>query len=285
MLKPEYILRPVQIFRRLSFQASRDLVNLKLPWNCRIWARSSEVIGRSIATQGVYDLPLTEAIARLADPGDVAIDVGANIGYMSLVLARAVGPTGHLRCFEPNPSVFRTLQANTRSWTTLHRIASIEVEAMALSDRTGQAILGFPEEYATNEGVACLETDSKGVSVRVFRLDDLETNRVGIMKVDVEGHEASVFAGAETLLSRQLVRDILFEERLDYPARSHEILIRHGYRIFRLARTAWRPILSSPEDPVRVATLLPNYLATLDSARAQSRFASLGWKSLSNRPS
>src|SRR5579862_7266786 len=96
LLKPEYLWRPSQIVRRLAFKPSNDVIPLPLPWGCEISARSAEVIGRSIATQGVYDLPVTEAIMRLAEPGGASLDVGANIGYMSLVLARSVGPRGRV---------------------------------------------------------------------------------------------------------------------------------------------------------------------------------------------
>ncbi len=82
-LLPEYLLRPTQILRRLAFRPHADAV-LTLPWNCTITASSAEDIGRAIATQGVYDLPVTEALLRLTDPGETALDIGANIGSGSI---------------------------------------------------------------------------------------------------------------------------------------------------------------------------------------------------------
>ena len=79
LLKPEYLWRPRQILRRLSFKPSQN-ATLPLPWDCTIDACSTETIGRSIATQGVYDLAITETIMRLTDPGETALDIGANIG-------------------------------------------------------------------------------------------------------------------------------------------------------------------------------------------------------------
>jgi FkbM family methyltransferase len=280
VMSPEYLCRPTQIWRRLWFQSSSETTSLPLPWGCSISARSAEAIGYAIATQGVYDLPLTEALMRLADAGDTALDVGANIGYMTLALALSAGPEGRVLCFEPNPALLSTLAANVNSWKSL-RAARIQIETVALSDRNGEGILGFPDDIDTNGGMASLEAKGPGVSVALRRLDSLDIGGVGIMKVDVEGHEASVFSGAEDLLAGRKVRDILFEEHKAYPARSHKILLGHGYQIFRLTRSTWRPLLLPPEAESRQAYLPPNYLATTQPERAQSRFAPWGWRALS----
>jgi len=279
LLTPEYLWRPRQILRRLSFKQTEHAVPLPLPWNCTITACSAESIGRSIATQGVYDLPITEAIMRLAGSGETSLDIGGNIGYMSLVLALSVGPRGRVFCFEPNPKIIPTLRTNIKNWRSLP-IAPIEVATIALSDRDGDGYLAFPAGFEQNWGIASLETNgSMPVSLR--RLDSLETGPVGMMKVDVEGHEAAVFSGAEHLLGKKLVRDILFEEHDPYPAASHRILCQHGYHIFRLTRSAWRPLLLPPQASSGLPFLQSNFLATKDPSRAQSRFRAWGWLALS----
>ncbi len=281
-VKPEYVWRPSQILRRLAYRPCNLVAPLSLPWNCTISACSAEGVGHSIATQGLYDLPVTEAIIRLSDAGDTALDVGANIGYMTLVLAMSTGPNGHVLCFEPNPRVLSTLRANVKNWNS-PQLGQIHIETVALSDQNGEGILGFPDDYDQNQGTASLETGQDGIPVSLRRLDSLPLDRVGLMKVDVEGHEHAVFAGAEKLLAPRLARDILFEEHETYPARSHRILLQHGYTIFRLGRSTWRPLLLPPEQPVREKYLPANYLATADPARARARFAAWGWWALSNR--
>jgi len=280
--KPEYLWRPSQILRRLSFTPSETAVALSLPWKCTIKACSAEVIGRSIATQGVYDLPLTEALTRLADPGETALDLGANIGYASLVLARAVGPRGRVICFEPNPALLPLLKANVENWSHLP-VAPIQVEAVAVSGTNGDGMLGFPDEYARNQGVATLEISTGGVPVSIRRLDSFDISSVGVMKVDVEGHETSVFSGAESLLAGKRIRDIMFEEHEAYPARSHQMLLDHGYHMFRVTRSTFRPLLLPPEAQSRQVFLPPNFLATLDPIRASARFAAWGWSALSGK--
>ena len=281
LLKPEYLWRPRQILRRLSFKPCQN-ATLPLPWNCTIDACSAETIGHSIATQGVYDLSVTETIVRLTDSGETSLDIGANIGYMSLVLAMSAGPAGRVLSFEPNPDVLPRLRINVDRWKSLG-IAPIEVRTIALSDRDGQGHLGFPSGYTENSGLASLET-SGGVPVSLSRLDSLGISRAGLMKVDVEGHEMAVFSGGHDLLAGGLIRDILFEEHRPYPAGSHEILLKHGYRIFRLTRSTWRPLLLPPEAPPRQSYLPSNFLATIDPARAQLRFAPRGWYALWSGP-
>lgn len=259
---------------------SREILPLSLPWDCTIRACSAETIGRSIATQGVYDLPVTEAIMRLADPGDTALDVGANIGYMSLVLARSVGPRGRVASFEPSPTVFPVLRMNVDNWKSLG-IAPIEIHGLALSESDGEGHLGFPANSDENWGLATLEIRDGGIPIQLRRLDSAEPEGAGIMKVDVEGHEASVFAGASGLLSRKRIRDILFEEHEPYPARSHSILLDHGYQLYRLTRSTGRPLLLPASAPGRQAYLPSNFLATADPARAESRFRAPGWQALS----
>jgi FkbM family methyltransferase len=282
LFKPEYLWRPSQIVRRLSFKPSNAVTRLPLPWGCGISACSAEVIGRSIATQGVYDLPVTEAIMRLADPGETALDIGANIGYMSLVLALSVGPSGRVLSFEPSPTVLPTLRMNAGNWKPL-AIAPIEIHEIALSDHDGEGRLGFPSDGDPNWGLASLEVEEGAIAVKLASLDSIQTLGAGVMKIDVEGHEAAVFSGAQNLLARKLIRDILFEEHQAYPAPSHQMLLDHGYRIFRLTRSTGRALLLPAEAPGRQAYLPSNFLATTDAARAESRFREPGWRALSSR--
>lgn len=287
LLRPEFLLRPGQLLRARTFKPCNTIQHLPLPWDCTISARSAEVVGKLIATLGLYDLPLTEAIMRLADAGDSALDIGANVGYTSLVLALSVGPKGHVCAFEPNPYILPTLHANLNEWGSL-RIAPVTVNTNAISDRDGEATLGFPSEYVRNEGLASLESTKGGVAVTVKKLDSLDINRVGIMKIDVEGHESAVISGATQLLKSGEVRDIFFEEHEEYPARSHQCLLHHKYSIFRVSGSMFGPLLLPPQAKARSPFLPPvyppNYLATLDAARAQQRFRARGWQALSSRP-
>lgn len=287
LFRPEFLLRPGQLLRRCTFKPSGTIQHLPLPWDCSISAHSTEIVGRMIASLGLYDLPLTEAIMRLAAIGDTAFDIGANIGYTALVFALSVGTEGLVRAFEPNPLVMPTLRTNVSEWGAL-RIAPIEIETIAISDRDGEAILGLPDDYAQNEGLASLELCKNGIPVAVRKLDSLGIDDVGIMKIDVEGHEAAVISGAVELLTKRWIRDILFEEHQVYPARSHQTLLDCNYSIFRVSGAISGPLLLPPQTPARAPFLPPvyppNYLATVDPLRARARFEARGWRALESRP-
>ena len=119
--KPEYIVRPQQMMKRVlsSVLPKPRTVEVMLPWGLRILVRPAEDIGAAIWRLGVYYLPLSEVIWRLLDPGEVAVDCGANVGYVTSLMAARVGPKGRVLSFEPHPKIFAELAANT------HRLAEL----------------------------------------------------------------------------------------------------------------------------------------------------------------
>jgi len=136
-------------------------------------------------------------------PGTLALDIGALRGSFSSRMLDLVGRDGSVHAFEPNPAHQHRLQA-------LAAHGRLDVHALALSDRTGQATLRIPlHDGRTVAGLASLEVrsggDSETVEVATGRLDDVlpASSPVRFIKCDVEGHEDAVFRGARELLTRQ----------------------------------------------------------------------------------
>jgi FkbM family methyltransferase len=264
VLKPEYVFRPKQLFSRMRAPRGRDV---RLPWGPVISCDPAEAIGRAIHKLGVYDLPVTEALWRLTDPGDLALDVGANIGYMTAVLsARA-------QCviaFEPHPAVFKELQANASRGSS-----HVRLHQSALTDRAGVVTLSEGEHFKNNRGVAKI-VEGAGLTVPARRLDSLVT-RADVMKIDVEGHEMSALKGAGELIGT--IRDIVFEEHGDLPSPVTLYLQSRGYYLFALTHTLFGPLLSKGH-PANHSWRPRNYLATLEPERASQRFKPRGWQCL-----
>lgn len=294
--KPEYLFRPKQVISRLRFawENNKDqFLSVQLPWRLSIRVQPSDTIGRSICTYGVYDLVTTESIARLLDAAETGVDIGANIGYMSGVMAWCAGPRGTVHCFEPCMEVFRDLASNLGQWSNNRRLAPIIARQIALSRVEGDADLHIPMSFELNHGIASLEEiPYKGSAqtverVKTARLDQvLEPDvEVGVMKIDVEGHEFGVLQGTQRLLASRRIRDIIFEEHGSYPTQAQLFLESHGYTLFRLSRSFSRPLLLPGSDPrgwdQHPVGVLSNYLATLDPDRARSRFTKPGWQVLS----
>ena len=87
--RPPYAFQPLQVFKRLRFpyrwRAKPEAV-LRLPWGLDIIVDPNEAIGSNIASRGVYETAVTEALWRLTDPADLAVDIGANFGYSRVSL-------------------------------------------------------------------------------------------------------------------------------------------------------------------------------------------------------
>jgi FkbM family methyltransferase len=292
ILKPEYVYRPGQILRRVKFQLSTpgEFAEATLPWGMPIRVRPGEIIGRSIASLGIFELQVTEAIWRLADPGETVADVGANIGYMTSVMCRRVRPGGTVWCFEPHPEIFAELGQNVERWRREPGSAKVELRNAAVSDHSGECRLHIPSDFSFNRGLASVEArDGAGmteITVPQMSLDEVfaGVEKLGLVKVDVEGHEAAVFAGARGLIKGHRVRDWLFEENDENPLGVGRMLSEHGYSLFRIKKHFSHVELAPPEARVTVASYAvpesPNFLATLEPARATQRFAPHGWQCL-----
>ncbi|SRR5581483_7955260 len=147
-------------------------------------------------------------IRRRLQPGEVIIDVGANVGHISLLLADVVGAE-NIFAFEPTPVSFRRLTAN---WLLNHWSTS-QLYNCAVGKSAGTAIVGDPARPETKNAVGITSEDT--VEVPLVSLDSFRERwrgrRVGLLVVDVEGYEPEVFAGAEKLLGLDRPRLVMFE--------------------------------------------------------------------------
>jgi FkbM family methyltransferase len=205
---------------------SRIPVDLKIPYERTVWLQAEEW----------PDLCFLRGKLR---PGDVFVDVGANIGLWSCVAASAVGPTGAVLSFEPNPATFAKLERNLE---VSGRGTTVTPVAAAVSDDAGFASLRCPAQH----NVSSIVDDASGdgiARVPTVRLEDEVRRRfrgrapAGI-KMDVEGHELQALAGAAGLLERdppwlivEFNTTLLASNRLrDFPA--YVFLEERGFKPF-----------------------------------------------------
>jgi len=190
-----------------------------------------DVVGRPIVYFGVYEYAISSLLRAFLRPGDTFVDVGANIGYYSVLAGSLVGSSGRVLAFEPSPHIRSRLQRNV----ALNRLAQVEVRAEAVTRETGFVRLIEPQG-GNNDGLAYVDQSGgeRGVRVPAIRLDDepeLAGRPPNVMKVDVEGGEPEVFAGAEGLLRDDSAPSIFFESfKLE---RDAAILKGHGYAVFQ----------------------------------------------------
>jgi FkbM family methyltransferase len=281
--RPYYWYRPAQLARRLRQRASHDGEPqlLRTAWGSQLYCWP-DPLGQAVARTGVYDLTVAETLTRLADPGETAVDAGANVGVMSNLLAHAVGERGRVVSFEPHPLIFETLSRNLARWRSEESIQTIEIRRAAVSSSDGVLSLGVdPHAFEQNKGTASLEQQDPAhatTAVQTVRLDSEFSTAIGVLKLDVEMHELEALRGAEQLLSRRLIRDIVFEEHQPPPTPVTALLESHGYTILGVRQGVTGPIASTPAaahqrqlwDP-------PALLASIDPVRARGRLKRRGW--------
>ena len=291
--KPHYVFHPSRALRRAMRSArphayvTDEFVTTDLPWGVSLRVALSDAIGYSIVTGHVFDPCVTETIYRLIDPGDHVIDVGANIGYLTSLAAVRAGDSGTVIAYEPHPSVYELLRDNVARWEATPGLAQVQTRRAALSDEAGSGVLAAGPLFAANMGLAALrmdgETEREEASVyevAIERLDEIVGDgAVGLLKIDVEGHEPQVLRGAAALLARGGVRDVIFEDHDDYPSAATAVVEAAGYALLSLENDLFGLRLGGPADR-RVSARWPgpSYLATRDPERARARLSRRGWQ-------
>ncbi len=273
--KPQYIYRPSQILRRMRLGDEAEIV-VPTPWGCPLLVAQEDTIGAGIARMGVHELAVSETMWRLADREDLALDVGANVGYFAGLLARRVS---EVIAFEPNPQLYRFIAGNIERWDVADRVT---LDTRAASDSDGTAVLHLPADFESNYGIATLEPGADTISheVPTVRLDEvIAGRRVGILKLDVEGHELSVLQGAGGSLRDGLIRDVFFEDHRPLPTAVSSLLEANGFAINGIEERLSGPVLT-PEGHVPEGWDAPTYLATRDPERAARLMGRRGWTCL-----
>jgi FkbM family methyltransferase len=151
---------------------------------------------------GTKEMPVQSALAEQIRPGDVVFDIGANIGFLSLIAARLAGDEGHVYAFEPQPENIACLRRNLRA----NNAGNCTVLAFALSDRAGQeALLLSKQSGGSTISAGDKPPDFAGtLMVRVATADDLvgagEVRPPDFVKLDVEGAEMHVLRGMRSVI-------------------------------------------------------------------------------------
>jgi FkbM family methyltransferase len=169
--------------------------------------------------------------------GDI-FDIGANLGVISLMIAR--NPRiQRIFAFEPNPSTFEALRDNMQ----LNNAASINIEQAAVSDVDGT--IPFAADAVRRGTASIAPTVQSASKVPSVRLDTFIKERgveqVALLKVDVEGYESAVFAGAREALEKRLIPIVYYEvcpaitRHAGFDPLSPTLTLQeHGYQIFAL---------------------------------------------------
>lgn len=192
-----------------------------------------------------HELDVQLLIMKAVRPGDSFIDIGANLGMITLLAARYVTPSGTVHSFEPNPKVFQRLQATMN----LNQLQHVNLHNCGLSDQETTLTLSVVKEEA-GMGTFSQISDRDRVwitdrfEIPIYRGDDILPERLPGMtfiKIDVEGFESFVIRGLTRTIQTHrpaIVTEVVAEhlERAGSSVRELETLIKNfGYEGFNLS--------------------------------------------------
>jgi FkbM family methyltransferase len=165
----------------------------------RIFVSPSENLGYLVGTAEPH---LQRAIKQYVTTGDTAYDIGANMGYVSLSLAKRVGPSGHVIAFEPVPRNVELLRMNIDN----NQLLNVQVLDVAASDRRGEAVIRISDNLST-ASLIWHKNDASAVelNIKTVAIDDL-VEAAGLpqpkfVKIDVEGAEGLALLGMSRTLA------------------------------------------------------------------------------------
>ena len=175
-------------------------------YGTRLKFKTEDVVGRHIYKRGSYEKHLSDYIARhrVFSEGDVALDIGANIGWYSLLLNKLMPKKSSIIAFEPDPLNYELLTNNI----TLNRASNVTAVNCALSDK--KEIKKLYQYASKNLGRHSLLDINEGdyVEVQAFVLDDylkennIPLDKIKFIKIDIEGYEYFALRGAGEVLSK-----------------------------------------------------------------------------------
>ncbi|MHC4651035.1 MAG: FkbM family methyltransferase [Planctomycetota bacterium] len=218
-------------------------------WGSRIEARLPDLIQMYIYLFGVWEPDITTFIRARLGLGDTFIDVGANVGYDTLLAAKHVGETGRVAAIEASPTIFRALQDNLARNGVSDRVRPVN---MAASDTPGRVHihpgpvcnLGLSTTLASRGFAAEAEVPAAPLA-DLLEPQEIETAR--LVKIDVEGAEDRVLAGMQTFLEKCPSQvEILVElspawwsDHQRTPQQVLEPLLEAGFHAYRIDNNLW----------------------------------------------
>jgi FkbM family methyltransferase len=189
---------------------------------------------------GTYEAELQAATSNLVDPGDIVYDIGANIGFMTLLFAKRSGPKGHVYAFEALPTNIDRLLHNVKINGYQDRVTVIQA---AVLDQSGEAELLIGPSTGMGKVIGSAGRSSveyqESIRVEGLSIDDFVGNSgiplPNIIKIDIEGGEVLALPGMINLLREQHPVLVIELHGTEAAQITWELLTQEHYKICKLA--------------------------------------------------
>lgn len=185
-------------------------VEIKLKYAGKMKLVTSDYIDRWLFTGADFEPQTVELIQKYLSKNDNFLDIGANIGYFSLIASRVVGNGGIVYSFEPTPHTILRLKTNIN----LNNLSNIQIVEKAVSNKNGKSLFKIPSDKIRNSGRSSMrdiEENNFEVTVETICLDSMldSFKKIAMIKLDIEGAEGLALEGMINLINRDRPRIIM----------------------------------------------------------------------------
>lgn len=176
---------------------------IKLKYAGKLKLSPNDFIDRWLYTGADFEPHIVRLFIKILRKGDAFLDLGANIGYFSMIASNQIGEDGYVYSFEPNPQTLAKLKRNI----TLNKKRNLIVYDKAVSDQQGEIYFNIPIATIKNSGRASIrpiEESYSSIKVQTVVLDELinEFKPLRLIKMDIEGAEALALHGMINIIER-----------------------------------------------------------------------------------
>lgn len=166
------------------------------------WLNTTGQVDNCIINTGAFEPEATKIVNRLVKEGDIVLDVGANIGYYTVIFSKLVGKAGKVIAFEPTDHFGKYL----RMTLDANNAGNVDVYPIGLSNKNAELVIDIGKSSATLHPEPEYDTVIAKEQITLTTLDEfLESYpvpKIDFIKIDVDGHEPLFFEGARKTLSR-----------------------------------------------------------------------------------
>jgi FkbM family methyltransferase len=192
----------------------KKTVHQRLLCGGRMLLETNDHLAQQMRCEESFEPAVRNEVVRIASHGVNVIDIGANIGYFTVMASKLIGAEKRVFAFEPQARIVERLRRNV----ALNPPCNVEIFPIALSDRAGTVTFNLPpigkESYGSIHANGRFEVMTQ-VEVETQRLDDVMSKlgnpQIGLIKMDAEGAELPILRGAEKLLSSPARPALIFE--------------------------------------------------------------------------
>ena len=183
-----------------SAPVSLQIPALPTPLQLYIHGEQDQYVSRRIRREGIWEPYETALVLAMLQAGDVFVDVGANIGYFSILAASVVGDGGAVFAFEPDPANFSLLQASAAHNGLQQQITAVQG---GLAEHAGDGRLFLSEDNLGDHQIYAGDAQRSSVPIRLYNGTQYlasRLQRLDLLKVDTQGSEYQVMSGLMPLL-------------------------------------------------------------------------------------